>query len=224
MEKADIGLIKYRQWLIPAGGKSYQKLVDLGFPITRIHEDSQELLSYALKKKGMTAKVTKFQKVLSKFQDEVCEWWMSRDPERRECRFEKKAWVFKTTKKSASVKGLKDAERLKSKLEDFLRRWGFIATATVSEAHGLVKVQCAIAFSEKPPVITVKDTPNEAPRKILQFGFTRFVSWTIHGKFHWRLETQTGTEWVFLKEGSCLVTEVCDPTEHLKSLMEVFNV
>lgn len=223
MEKADIGLIKYRQWLIPAGGKSYTKLVELGFPVTKIHEDSQELLSYALKKKGLTARVTKFQKVLDKFQDEVADWWIDRDSDRRECKLDKKSWIFKTTKKSAHTKGLKDANKLKEKLEFFLRRWGFCSEVTISESHGLVKVQCALVFSDKPPVISVKKVPDEAPRKILQFGFTRFVSWIVNNKFHWRLETSSGAEWVLLKEGYCLITEVCDPTEHLKSLMGAFN-
>lgn len=217
-----ISLVRYRQWFIPANAKSYKKLVKIGFPSTRIHEDSVGVLKLLLQKHELKAKIYKWQKILREFYEMISTEWKSIDY--RDSEFSSKRLLFFTTKKSGRDYALKDANKIKERIDKFFRRYGFSIEITISELRGIVKVSADFTWSEhRPPIIPVDVPAIETKQNILQMGFHRLL--VSHDKkfFYWTLEIKSGDNWCRVTSSKCLLEQVTDPLPLISTLMSVYN-
>lgn len=217
-------LVRHGKWYIPKDRGSYKNLVKLGFPCTRIHEDARGALSLVMKKREAEVEVVPFKDIRKDFQDKAAAHWLKTDTKQRTVSMKSGSITLATTKRAATAQGLKDLERMRPTIDEFLRRWGLSGDVVISEARGLCQLYVAFTQSRlRLPVIrTKKDVLNQS-KAVLQMGTHRLLTSTDRTRYYWWLEIKAGPTWVPLQHGSCLLTDVTDPTKHIGDLMVAFN-
>lgn len=214
-------LVRLKTWFIPADRESYQLLVDLGFPTTKIREESRGPLSLILKKKQIDVSVVKFKDIRDKFFNAVADAWLKHPG--RLATVGVTSLTLETKKKSALDKAMKSLPKYKSKIEQWAERWGMHVTMTESELRGMLKLRIDFSVSERAPVIRLKSSVTDEPQQILEFGNHRLLVSTSSQFFHWRLEAKAGTAWKHVTGSKSLLTEMTDPTKFIGSLLTAYN-
>lgn len=216
-----IQLVRYRQWFIPVNVKSYKRLKRIGFPVTRIHEDSVPVLKLMLHKYAMTAKVHKWKDMLKKFYHSMKGVWQK--AEHVDSRLSSERMIFFTLKKKDKEQGLKQARVIVEKSEKFFRRYGFTVQTDVADVRGIIKVTISFSWSNSRPPVIEFDHVGNTEKKILQMGNHRILTTKDPKFWYWYLEVKTGDLWKPVTSGKCLLEEVTDPLPLISSLMEVYN-
>jgi hypothetical protein len=214
-----IRLVKHKQWYIPADAQDYQILVNLGIPSTRIHEDQREIVKHVAERKGYTLRGKHFETVLEEFTEDLYKRWM-RFPHRN-VKFKKSSMIFSTTDAAAFKRARdKSVPLLTTKLQEFFQRWGFVGDFKYSENHDKVRLVVDYNFSSfRKPVITLKENPKEVTKSVINLGGNRLIFWREDKHLHWEIETKAANEWRPRVKGSCLHSEMSDPTDSIILLM-----
>ena len=210
-------LVGYKTGFIPADRKTYRILKSIGFPTTRIHKDSLDILKLVLKKHGYGATVEPFSSVLDRFQDAAGEWCSKHGYRARMAKTEQ-SYRFPKTEI-----GKKHARKIEQKTRDFWVRWGFTGEVSLTETDQYIRVVCIQGKALRAPSIQIKQRAELSERHILELGNYRLCTSTDRDFFLWELEIRTGPIWKPFTKGKLLLENVSDPTNLIGDLMIAFN-